>query len=598
MLLFAACPNVTEESKGTGTDSDTSDTPASNYPSSSDKITIGDVEMSEVLYTNAVREISGTVPVSINLTGLNGHSVFLVNENLGSTTVYGDKTAAVLSYNSENAFSKADGVSASAQRNAAGDFDVSALADSLSGPVSGIFTGKDGQTIIRYEREGNDAELLNAVMAARRQSSSARGVFSLSESTGGVAAQSYALGGTKSFWVQKTMTGGYEQISAELKAIGTHSNVWVSTDNRTGKSISQAEAGTLAEKFDIIYEKETPIFGFEYGGGVLETDDTYGGADKDPRIQILVYDIFSDYRSDQTGGVMGYYYSGDEYTEKEVADAGKSESVKTNQAEIFYIDAHFTNKAPNAIYSTLAHEFQHMINFNQKTIISKVLASTWYNEMLSMLAEDLIDPFIGIEANTDGHPIYMRIPTFLAGDLLIPSKTWQNNVSYYAIAYAFGAYLVRNFGGVDLLKKMAAPDGRVDDDSINYALASSVNLLNSSVSSFSKAAQRYGEVFLFNLQNGRENGILSFNNTVTSNINGVDYTFEGFDIWTDIKAKDSKENLVTISPAVYDAGKSFTLKPNAVLIQSKAEWQNITGALSITVNPPASSNVKSYLVVR
>jgi hypothetical protein len=582
MMFFAACSNVTEENKASAMPPSSS-TPAANYPSSSDRITIG-TQMSTSSYSTAVQDIRGSEPVPIKLTGLENHSVYLVNVNLGNTDVYGDKTAAVLSYNSENAFSKAGGVSASAQRNAAGGFDAPA---DLSGPVSGIFTGKDGQTIIRYEREGNDAELFNAVMAAKRQSRSAGGVFSLNESTGGVAAQSYSIGNRKEFWVQKTMSGGYGRIEAELMATKTHGNIWVSTDSSAGKSISQAEAEKLAEKFDIIYAKETPIFGFEYGGG---GSDPYGGVDGDPMIQILVYDIFNDYSPSQNSGVLGYFYSGDEYTEQQVENAGKSASVKTNQAEIFYIDAHFTNKAPNAIYSTLAHEFQHMINFNQKTIKSNVLAGTWYNEMLSMLAEDLIDPFIGIEANTDGHPIYMRIPTFLAENfLLIPPKTWDNTVRSYAIAYAFGAYLVRNFGGVDLLKKMAAPDGLVDEVSINAALKdSSVNPLSSSVYSFSTAAQRYGEVMLFNQPSGTgPDRVLSFNNTVSA-INDENYKFEGFDIFKDFKNK----------PAVYDAGESFTLKPNAMLIQSKADWQNITGTLSITVNPPTSSSVKSYLMVR
>jgi hypothetical protein len=216
--------------------------------------------------------------------------------------------------------------------------------------------------------------------------------------------------------------------------------------------------------------------------------------------------------------------------------------------------------------------------------------------MLSMLAEDLIDPFIGIEAGKDGHPILTRIHTFLANYNYDPT-VWLsgNNVLIsYANAYALGAYLVRNFGGAALVQKMMAPDNKVDEASITAALASDANPLRTSVKTFSAALGRYGEAMLFNQPSGTPPKVLSFNNTVQTTINGTDYTFSGFDIYN---IKDSQGSTAS-PPVVYDAAKSFALKPRTMLLQSKTEWQNQSGTLSITVNPPSDNSVKSYIVVR
>jgi hypothetical protein len=138
-------------------------------------------------------------------------------------------------------------------------------------------------------------------------------------------------------------------------------------------------------------------------------------------------------------------------------------------------------------------------------------------------------------------------------------------------------------------------DALVDDASIKAALESYANPLRASVNTLSEAASRYGEVMLYNQPGStKPDGVLSFNNTVTNNIGGTDYTFKGFDIWT-IKNSDSG---TSYGPVVYDAGKQFALKANTTLIQSMSAWQNKTGDISITVKPPASSYVKSYIVVR
>jgi hypothetical protein len=529
--------------------------------------------------------VSGSGQRTVNLTGLQNHSVFLVTVNTGGTAVPVESSSHVVSYTGGNAVSET--VSAAAQSTGA------ALAG-LTGSVSGVFTGNDGQTIVRYDDNEKNQEIFDAIRQGKLRppaSPDDSGILRNVNAAIGQAVE-YTVGtSSKQFWAQGAGEG-FKQFTALLRATGTHSNVWVAEGNYEDSDshenkITSAQATALAQKFDIIYQKETPVFGYEYGA---DETSPVGGMDGDTKIQILVYDIYEDYAPNSTSGVFGYFFSGDELSEATLA--GQNPKYKTNEAEIFYVDAYFTEKAPDAMYSTLAHEFQHMINFNQKTIKSNYhsAAGVWYNEMLSMLAEDLIDTFIGIHTSNSGHPVKSRIPDFLAYYNFDDPTAWKNDnnvLHYYANAYALGAYLVRNFGGAELVKQIMS-NTEVDIASLNSALNSDANPLRTSgVSTFAAALGRYGEAMLFNQSSGsRPSDVLSFNNTVTKTIDGTNYEFSGFDV----QALGSLK--------VWNTNKAYSLKPRTMLLQSNSGWLNKTGGLTITLQPPTASGTKLYIIVR
>ncbi|MDR3356376.1 MAG: hypothetical protein LBO04_04230 [Spirochaetaceae bacterium] len=569
--------------------------PKTSAPGNGDRI--NNVKISaKTPYGNPVQRVSGSGPVTVTLPGLTGHSVFLVTVNTSGSEVDGMKTGYVLSYNDKNARSEAaGGADGRSLKPEAGLADTGAT-------VSGVFTDDDGENVVRYEHNGKNREILDAIRQGRLSPPDTRAAdLGLPRSRGTVPAPpSYTVGSsTKEFWVQDT-NGKFKKVTATLRSEKTHSNVWVvdenyddcSADNNDNK-INSARAQELADKFDTIYARETPVFGYEYGGDVQSGEHGYGGVDCDPKIQILVYDIDGDYTASQRGGVFGYFFSGDELTQSDF-DSNKyynKKTIKTNQAEMFYIDAHFTDLAPASMYSTLAHEFQHMINFNQKTLKHHLVpVGVWYNEMLSMLAEDLIDPFIGITVNDKGHPVKVRIPDFLQYYWFADPAVWLGGDDVYhsyANAYALGAYLARNFGGANLVKEIMS-NQYVDAASLSAALANGANPLAGSVNSFTKALERYGEAMLFNQSDDAlRPGRLSFNKTVKVSIGGTDYTFSGFDIWAGGSG-----------PYVYNTNKAYTLKPRTMLLMSNNAWQKLSGTLSVTVQPPSAFGVECYVMVR
>jgi hypothetical protein len=261
-----------------------------------------------------------------------------------------------------------------------------------------------------------------------------------------------------------------------------------SADSTDGK-LRLEQIQVLAEKFDLIYPYETAIFGYEYGADPTDAKYKEGGVDGDPKIQILVQDICYDFPT--IDSIDGYFDSNDMYTQDALDAAGVD--YKSNLAEMFYLNAPTVDASPELALSTLVHEFQHMIYLNEKWIQKDmdVNDTVWYNEILSLLAEDLIDPLIGITPENPGHPVQSRIPVFLNYHRLgLYKMPWDDTLYSNETLYPFGAYLVRNFGGVDLLMEMA------HNDFTGYeSISAALDKLNPGMT-FDKALSRYGEALL------------------------------------------------------------------------------------------------------
>jgi hypothetical protein len=380
----------------------------------------------------------------------------------------------------------------------------------------------------------------------------------------------YVVGNTKLFWVESAYGNNtWVQRSATLVKQGTYGNIWV-----INNVISDTQAQALADKFDAIYPIETSLLGYEYGGG--PSGD--GGWDNDQKIQILVYDI----GYDPAGTTLGYFWAKDMRT-----DTGSGQ--RSNQAEMFYLNGNssvFANFGADQLYSTLVHEFQHMINYSQKTVKHGVNSEAWYNEMLSMLAEDVISPLISIGPTNSGHPIKSRIPTFLSRYYVAGITEWGssgNTLDSYAIAYSFGAYLLRNYEGATLLKEMLANNST----NINSVTAALRTVTSNSGISFEEALRRFGEAMIFS--GTMPSDVLSFDKTVTKTISGNTYTATRFNVWNDFGS---------IKPTVFNSTQQVNMRPYSLTVHQGTGWTGKTGSYSITLQRPNDMNVEFYLMIK
>lgn len=303
-----------------------------------------------------------------------------------------------------------------------------------------------------------------------------------------------AVGDTFTFYTESST----ETVAATLRGIKTDGtvtvNLWVANDSWSSclkaNCMTQTMVDALGDKFlttgaaNDIYDWVTNLYGEPWG--------THAYSNLIPvtaktSIDILFYDISND--NSTTGGILGFFYSKDNYLSTSVSFS--------NQRLLFYMDSVLTATQegttwgvldywPAEMVATLAHEFQHMIHFYQKSVLlgtNSQSSDSWIHEMMSMMTEDLVadkilvngprgvsysDYTAGSSSNQDGRPILFNTYPYI-------SQAYWANDSYvlarYSINYAFGAWLARNYGGAKLAHQLMATDGDNTTTVVN-ALAS------------------------------------------------------------------------------------------------------------------------------
>lgn len=184
------------------------------------------------------------------------------------------------------------------------------------------------------------------------------------------------------------------------------------------------------------------------------------------KVNIVVADLYYNWKESENGGVYGYYWG---------ADFRKDYSC--NQDAIIYLDSYFLSKSPESIYSTMAHEFNHMLNYINKGLENILKYSTWYTEMLSALADAMFENYLVENLAEDQSITSSRIPYFNTWHNL-GFSTWRSGTEYYPYGdvyisygnvFAFGNFLAKNYGGFELIKEIAT-NRYVDEESVVQAV--------------------------------------------------------------------------------------------------------------------------------
>jgi len=164
----------------------------------------------------------------------------------------------------------------------------------------------------------------------------------------------YQIGDRKAFWVTNVDNHQNFRVHATVRYVGENSYFWIEDK----VAYEAADLITLGNTFDQeIFPTTREFFGPDWTPGV----------DNDPRIHIL-------YAGGLGKSLAGYYSSADQLH----PDAHEY----SNAHEMFLINADNVLLWQSSIYSTLAHELQHMIlwHIDRNEV-------TWLNEGFSMLAE-------------------------------------------------------------------------------------------------------------------------------------------------------------------------------------------------------------------
>ena len=235
------------------------------------------------------------------------------------------------------------------------------------------------------------------------------------------------LGETRDFYIDEIAESG-DSITATLMALSGNTKIYV--DN----SIIDSNKNTKAQEFLSVFESKV----------LQKVRDAFGnepeiGVDGDSRISIVLFDCKND-------GLAGYFTNVDLYS--------KSVFAKSNECKAFYVS--YSTELFTA-FATLAHEFQHMINYYQKNknpSSPQILEEVWVNEGLSELAQQVC-----------GYSL-------LDGDYNTTALTklsMENNKNL-SLTY-WGDDTVNCYGQVFLFMRFLAQPGRYNSDSIQISRA-------------------------------------------------------------------------------------------------------------------------------
>jgi len=214
---------------------------------------------------------------------------------------------------------------------------------------------------------------------------------------------------------------GRGEVNATLRHEGINGKFYVADDywNSLGfreRDILSADVEELSNQFDtVIYPGLVSVFGSENKPGV----------DGNSKITVLMTKMID--------GAGGYFREQDGFLKSLYADS--------NEREMVYLNAAYSYS--ERMRSFLAHEFQHLITFNQKTIKHNVQEEVWLNELRSEIAPTLVGydgAFVYTNSNLEA-----RTKSFMKNfsDAIL---NWEAEEKDYASINLFGQYVLDHYG--------------------------------------------------------------------------------------------------------------------------------------------------------
>ena len=236
------------------------------------------------------------------------------------------------------------------------------------------------------------------------------------------------------------------EVTATCIAKSEHLYVYIEDSVRG--MLTDAEAVAIAREFDTrIYPNVRKWMGTEWKPGI----------DRDNHITLLMHDV----GMNGSGLEYGGYF----------APADQSPTAPTsNRREMLYMDIfQFRERSRHTFYSSLAHEFAHLVNWFQN---GGTTDQRWLEEGTASFVE---------------WAVYGNVHTiFVDGYLADPNvslayaNTWD---AYYGGAFLLMLYLYEQYGGTELIRRIIGTD-ILGEQGIDAALASS------------GSRERFPEVFL------------------------------------------------------------------------------------------------------
>ncbi|WP_191016368.1 hypothetical protein [Treponema zioleckii] len=428
---------------------------------------------------------------------------------------------------------------------------------------------------------------------------------------------------TRDIWVDINVNmNQYGKKTAKLYAAGDNCYVWCIESDFTKQGKTSSDIQTVATKFKNSFESFYPIITNVFGNESNNLIDSTAqvstlkaaatlpmseNSDTGEKINIVIYDIGSDYNATNQCGVLGYFYAKDYFTPIE----GVSSPIAySNKGKYFYIDAIYAadDETQNSSISTLAHEFQHMIDYGVKDIEQGITPDTAYNEMLSMLCEDMMSSQLGLTDSTNVKA--ERLPYFNTSYFLSGIREYRNDgyaALSYSTSYGFGSWLCRQYGGAKLVKEMST-NNSVDSNSIVDA----VNTVTSKSYNFDELFQQ----FLVACTNGGATSDYTHNQAAAQTLTystTYSYPMTAINLWDNAYKYPTDSNKFIVQgqksaaydssattysgPFLFNLNYSLALRPKYGMTLYKVGTTN-SDTLTLTFSDQGAADVYMYVIIQ
>ena len=329
----------------------------------------------------------------------------------------------------------------------------------------------------RMEARGPQSRLDAALREAERRTLEAwSGAARASLPAVAGAPTSVEIGDRRDFWVFRS-SGDYERVTAEVRHVSDHAILYQDLDAPTGGFSAQnfQEFGAVFD--DPIYETMVDVYG--------ETSDVDGNG----RVIILFTPVVNRMTppGSSTSFVAGFFFGIDLLDDQ----------ARGNEAEIFYTlvpdpTGEFGNvrtfeQILRGVPPVMAHEFQHMIHFNQRVLLRDAsLEATWLSEGLAHAAEELVGD-VYVARGEDQRGFDFRIQNFLRASVYLEDPAAVSLLGPAVPLPVRGAswllleYLQGHFGGDDLLGALT-----------NATVSSTANITTQTGLSWGTVLSRWG----------------------------------------------------------------------------------------------------------
>ncbi len=199
-------------------------------------------------------------------------------------------------------------------------------------------------------------------------------------------------------------------VASNTRALGYVDNALPASD----ENITAANILAMLDEFsNTTYPVVTPVFG--------DPSDV----DADGKVIFLFTHLV-----DQVGGIAGFYSSASLFSTQQGGN--------DNLADMMFISP---TQSLNSYKSLLAHEFQHLISYNQHVLVkSGQSEESWLNEALSHVTEDLVDGHVA-----GGNPGLVEQFMNAPGNYALTGDA-QLNTGIRGAAYLFARGLIEDFG--------------------------------------------------------------------------------------------------------------------------------------------------------